>query len=48
MTEYFIFLSTCIGLSLIGLWWWIINAGAEPRQGHLVLHRDICATNEGA
>jgi len=21
MTEYFIFLSACIGLSLIGLWW---------------------------
>jgi hypothetical protein len=49
MTEYFIFLSAGIGLtlSLIGVWLsWIINAGAERRArvnvGNLTLHNVNC------
>ena len=49
MTEYFIFLSAGIGLtlSLIGVWLsWIINAGAERQAVAIVVHSHICATSD--
>jgi hypothetical protein len=44
MTEYFIFLSGCIGLmlSLIGLWLWL-NAGGERQGGQPMLTAVPCS-----